>query len=127
VRRSDTVARTGGDEFSVILEEPTSRDEALHVGQSLLQLLNEPLHLGKHTVNVGASIGIAVFPQDAADAETLCIKADVRMYDAKHGSGGLGEQLGTASPAPMLHFRDAGKEPAVDAAGNPLLARLGPR
>jgi diguanylate cyclase (GGDEF)-like protein len=86
VRRSDTVARTGGDEFSVILEEPASRDEALHVGQSLIQLLNEPIQLGQHTVRIGASVGIAVFPHDAPDMETLCIQADLRMYDAKHSS-----------------------------------------
>ena len=45
VRRSDTVARTGGDEFAVILDGPTSMAEAKHVGESLLELLNEPLRL----------------------------------------------------------------------------------
>lgn len=86
VRRSDTVARTGGDEFSIVLEEPTSRAEALHVGRSLLQLLNEPLELGEHSVLVGASIGVAVFPEDATEMESLCIAADLRMYEAKHDS-----------------------------------------
>jgi len=84
VRRSDTVARTGGDEFSVILEEPTSRAEAAHVGKSLMQLLSEPLQLGEHSVLIGASVGIAVFPEDAREMEALCIAADLRMYDAKH-------------------------------------------
>jgi diguanylate cyclase (GGDEF)-like protein len=83
VRRSDTVARTGGDEFSVILEEPTSRADAVRVGQSLIQLLNEPLELGEHTVRIGASVGVAVYPEDAQEKESLCIAADLRMYDAK--------------------------------------------
>ena len=84
VRRSDTVARTGGDEFSIILEEPTSRSDAMHVGWSLVQLLNDPLQLGEHAVQIGASVGIAVFPEDAHEMEALCIAADRRMYDAKH-------------------------------------------
>jgi len=88
VRRSDTVARTGGDEFSVVLEEPTSRIEAVHVGESLMQLLNEPLELGDHTVRIGASVGVAVFPEDAHDMEPLCIAADLKMYDYKHALGG---------------------------------------
>jgi diguanylate cyclase (GGDEF)-like protein len=86
VRRSDTVARTGGDEFSVILEEPASRADALHVSQALLELLKEPLLLEDCKVQTGASIGIAVFPEDAADMESLCIAADQRMYAAKHAS-----------------------------------------
>jgi diguanylate cyclase (GGDEF)-like protein len=86
VRRSDTVARTGGDEFSVILEEPTNRSAAELVTKSLLQLLNEPLQLGDHRVRIGASVGIAIFPDDATDMESLCIAADSRMYEAKHDS-----------------------------------------
>lgn len=86
VRHSDTVARTGGDEFSIILEEPTSRASANYVAHSLLQLLKDPLQLEEHTVSVGASIGIAVFPEDATAMEALCIAADLRMYHDKHGS-----------------------------------------
>ena len=83
VRRSDTVARTGGDEFSVILEEPISREDAMRVGQSLMQILHDPIQLDKHTLQVGASFGLAVFPDDASDMESLCIAADLRMYDKK--------------------------------------------
>jgi diguanylate cyclase (GGDEF)-like protein len=90
VRRSDTVARTGGDEFSVILEEPTSREDAARVGHSLTQLLDSPLQLEGHMVRVGATVGIAVFPQDASDAESLCIAADLRMYAGKHVSRNRG-------------------------------------
>jgi diguanylate cyclase len=84
VRRSDTVARTGGDEFSIILEEPTSRNDALLVGRSLIQLLEDPMELGEHTVRVGASVGVAIYPEDAREMEALCIAADLRMYNAKH-------------------------------------------
>jgi diguanylate cyclase len=86
VRRSDTVARTGGDEFSIILEEPTSRADAMLVGRSLIQLLEEPLELGEHSVRIGASVGVALFPEDAREMEPLCIAADLRMYDAKYDS-----------------------------------------
>lgn len=86
VRRSDTVARTGGDEFSIILEEPTGREDAQRVARSLVELLNQPLHVDGHIVHVGASVGIAIFPEDAATAEALQIAADHRMYQQKHQS-----------------------------------------
>ena len=84
VRRSDTVARTGGDEFSLILEEPTNRSNAKLVAKSLMDMLREPLEIGDSTVQVGASIGVAVYPDDAVDIESLCIAADLRMYDSKN-------------------------------------------
>jgi len=86
VRRSDTVARTGGDEFSVILDIPTSGGEALHVGHALQDLLREPFLLEDRSVRTGASFGAAVFPDDAADMESLCIAADLRMYENKRNS-----------------------------------------
>jgi diguanylate cyclase (GGDEF)-like protein len=86
VRTSDTVARTGGDEFSVILEEATDSASALEVAQSLLRHLNEPLNVEGRNVRVGASIGVALFPDDASDMEALCIAADLRMYDEKNGA-----------------------------------------
>ncbi len=86
VRRSDTVARTGGDEFSIILEEPTNRTDAERVSQSLIQLLNEPLDLEGHAVHAGISVGIAVFPEDALTMEALCIAADQTMYDEKYSA-----------------------------------------
>jgi diguanylate cyclase (GGDEF)-like protein len=86
VRRSDTVARTGGDEFSLILEEPTNRSNAKLVAKSLMEMLQQPMLVGDHTVQVGASIGVAVFPDDAEDIESLCIAADLRMYDTKNES-----------------------------------------
>jgi diguanylate cyclase len=100
VRRSDTVARTGGDEFSVILEEPMTRADAIRVGRTLVGLLDNPLELDGHAVRVGATVGVAVFPDDASDAEGLCIAADKRMYSSKNAL--KGESAG-ASPRPFVH------------------------
>lgn len=99
VRRSDTVARTGGDEFSVVLEEPISRTDAMLVARTLTQLLEPPILLKGNTLHIGASVGLAVFPEDAADAEALCIAADLRMYASKRAARSRGEP---ATPAPLL-------------------------
>jgi diguanylate cyclase (GGDEF)-like protein len=108
VRRSDTVARTGGDEFSMILEEPTNRSNARLVANSLMAMLEEPLQLGGHTVKVSASIGVAVYPDDAADMESLCIAADRRMYDDKSVSRDSStERLPVQSePLPEAHSKE---------------------
>ena len=98
VRRSDTVARTGGDEFSIILEEPTSRDDAIKVGNVLKLMLNEPMQLAGKEVKIGASIGIAIFPDDASEMEELCIAADLRMYDVKRSSTIDSREIGPAEP-----------------------------
>lgn len=107
VRRSDTVARTGGDEFSIILEEPTSREDAQQVARSLIELIGEPMQLDGNTVRTGASIGLAIFPEDALDAETLCIAADLRMYEVKRHSRG---QADTAATVPSNHQNKMGRQ-----------------
>ncbi len=94
IRSSDTVARTGGDEFCVILENPASRAEAENVGRSLQRLLREPIQVGGYSICVGASVGVAIFPDDADDVDWLCRVADLRMYEDKHGSGGLESHAG---------------------------------
>jgi diguanylate cyclase (GGDEF)-like protein len=110
VRRSDTVARTGGDEFSLILEEPTNRSNANLVAKSLMQKLEEPLQIGEHFVKVGASIGVAVFPDDAATIEALCIAADLRMYDTKNESRDSGTDRLPVRSVPLPEFRDKENE-----------------
>ena len=124
VRRSDTVARTGGDEFSIILEEPMSRSDAVRVGQTLAQILEEPFVCGEYAVRVGASIGIAVFPDDASDAESLRIAADLRMYAGKRASNESDakdlRKIVPAEPRPVVrqkpHSRVKGQQPGLQPA-----------
>jgi diguanylate cyclase (GGDEF)-like protein len=99
VRRTDTVARTGGDEFSVVLEEPMNRADAMRVARNLTQLLDPPILLEGNTVQIGASVGIAIFPDDGGDAESLCIAADLRMYAGKRAARGRQD---CTAPAPLL-------------------------
>ncbi|HUA99550.1 MAG TPA: diguanylate cyclase [Terracidiphilus sp.] len=108
VRRSDTVARTGGDEFSVILEDPTTREDAAGVCQSLMELLREPMQLGEHTVTISASAGIAIFPEDAPNLEALCIVADLHMYAEKYG----GREAEQTSRMPVAGRRAAVQSPS---------------
>ena len=108
VRRSDTVARTGGDEFAVILDEPISRVDAQVVAQSLVELLDAPLQLGELSIPIGASVGIALFPDDASDAEGLFISADLQMYEKKYKQESR-PSVNPARPIPVSSF------PLVDA------------
>jgi len=81
-RRTDTVARLGGDEFAVLL--PTEGVEgAKLVARKIVEVLSEPLTIEGHLVDVGASTGIAVYPEHGDDADTLMRRADVAMYSAK--------------------------------------------
>ncbi|MBF0185628.1 MAG: EAL domain-containing protein [Magnetococcales bacterium] len=83
VRESDTVARLGGDEFTVILTSTTHPDRAAAVADKLITTIRKPITLLEQEVYVGASIGIAAFPKDASDMETLIKHADMAMYQAK--------------------------------------------
>ncbi|HJV51285.1 MAG TPA: PAS domain S-box protein [Noviherbaspirillum sp.] len=83
VRESDTVARLGGDEFTVLVPELESRETAERLARDMIGALAAPFTLGTETASVSASIGIALYPGDADDAESLTIAADQAMYDAK--------------------------------------------
>lgn len=87
LRRIDTIARTGGDEFSVVLEGPITRYEATEVASTLKQLLETPMAVAGRTMQIGASIGVAMFPDDAQSPDHLSILADERMYIAKREGG----------------------------------------
>jgi diguanylate cyclase (GGDEF)-like protein len=78
-----TVARLGGDEFAIMLDDLIDGDEALHAAETILQLVRSPFPIGDLTLDVGASIGIALCPDNGEDAETLLQRADVAMYSAK--------------------------------------------
>lgn len=84
IRVSDMVARTGGDEFSVILEGPLTRQQAGDVANALKSMLAEPLEVHRSRVDIGASVGLAMYPEDARTADALCIAADMAMYSEKN-------------------------------------------
>lgn len=83
LRESDLAARLGGDEFAVILGRTTGRDEAALVAQRIINDLEQPIKIECVTCEIGASIGISIFPVDASELETLLMKADSAMYQAK--------------------------------------------
>ena len=87
VRDGDMVARLGGDEFAVLLRGGDTT-LGLAVAQRIERSFAAPLVLQEHTVDMGASIGVASWPQHAADANVLVNRAELAMYSAKRRSGG---------------------------------------
>jgi diguanylate cyclase (GGDEF)-like protein len=87
VRLADTVARMGGDEFAVLMEDLTDTSAAEMVADRVLNELIRPLQLGGHEVTIGASIGIAFSERCADQAEELVRDADLAMYQAKNSGG----------------------------------------
>ena len=83
VRDGDTVARVGGDEFTIVLQDITHPQDAALVAQKVLRTVAEPMAIQGHRLYVTTSIGITVFPDDGTDAETLLKNADTAMYRAK--------------------------------------------
>jgi diguanylate cyclase (GGDEF)-like protein len=82
VRAADTVARPGGDEFMLVLPE-TGAEGAAHLAAKLVAGLAAPLRLEGHTLTVGCSLGISLFPDNGTDASVLIAHADTAMYRAK--------------------------------------------
>lgn len=83
LRESDTVARLGGDEFVIVLPEAQGSHEVSIVAAKILETLSQPYHLQGQDLHVSASIGVALFPEDGEDADTLMRNADAAMYHAK--------------------------------------------
>jgi diguanylate cyclase (GGDEF)-like protein/PAS domain S-box-containing protein len=83
IRKCDTLARWGGDEFILLLETIRSDQDAALVARRILALLEEPFKLMGYEIVVTASIGISLFPRDGRDAQTLLKNADAAMYTVK--------------------------------------------
>jgi diguanylate cyclase (GGDEF)-like protein len=88
MRGSDTLARTGGDEFTVV-SEVTSANGAQTLASALQSALLAPLKVDHALVRTGVSVGYALYPDDATDPDELCAAADRAMYAAKRGIGSL--------------------------------------
>jgi len=86
IRGSDTIARIGGDEFILVMQETKRREDATAIAQKILASFAEPMLIDGHQVHLSTSIGIAIYPEDAEDLETLIKKSDAAMYYSKgHG------------------------------------------
>ena len=85
VRTSDTLARMGGDEFTVVVSHLSEKEQAAVVAKGLLDTLAEPFLVDEHTVHISASIGISIFPESTFNPAELIQQADSAMYVAKRG------------------------------------------
>ncbi|EME68770.1 response regulator [Paramagnetospirillum caucaseum] len=107
VRSSDTVSRVGGDEFVVVVEEIGRPGEAAMVARKIIETLGTPIVYQGHDCQVGASIGIAVFPDDGNTMDEVSKAADVAMYRVKHsGRNGYCFYSGTV-PADEIDLAEA--------------------
>ncbi|MFP4107199.1 MAG: diguanylate cyclase domain-containing protein [Phycisphaerae bacterium] len=88
VRKSDTVARLGGDEFTVILARTESIRDGIVVARKVIDQLDLPFKLAAGTAEIGASVGIAMYPQHARTIDELLAEADEAMYQAKQAGKG---------------------------------------
>jgi diguanylate cyclase (GGDEF)-like protein/PAS domain S-box-containing protein len=104
LRVSDTLARLGGDEFVVLLPRVTGTADARKVAEDILRELNRPFMTEGFSLHISASLGVAVFPDGATDADSLLRCADAAMYEAKlRGRGRVaGHAEGERSPFALL-------------------------
>ncbi len=87
LRQEDTVARIGGDEFTILLPEIVSPADAAAVAEKISAAIQDPFMIGEDDVRVTTSIGVAMYPSDGEDPETLLSNADGTMYRAKEAGG----------------------------------------
>jgi diguanylate cyclase (GGDEF)-like protein len=85
-RQGDTLARVGGDEFVLLIEDADPPADCLAPAQRIVDALGEPFDIGGHALSLSASVGVVVYP-DHGDASRLLARADAAMYAAKHGGG----------------------------------------
>ena len=98
VRRSDTVARIGGDEFVLVLDDLHSVREAEIIAEKLVRALQPPILLGEQTLSITVSVGVCLYPEHGENEESLLKNADLALYRTKD-SGRNGFQIFTAEMA----------------------------
>lgn len=82
-KNKQMLARLGGDEFTVLLSEIREPTDAATVSQRIIEAVSEPFDINGAKINIGASVGIAIFPRDGSDYQTILKSADMAMYQAK--------------------------------------------
>jgi len=89
VRESDTVSRRGGDEFTVLVTDVDTDESVAKVAAQIIDAMHRPFDIAGLRLQIGASLGISVYPEHALDAASLLAKADEAMYEAKEGGRGV--------------------------------------
>jgi len=120
VRSVDTVSRYGGDEFLVLLAELNQPGDARTVTEKLIGALGAPAELEGHVVSMMASVGIAIYPNDGDDFDTLVARADAAMYETKRqrvGGGAFHGKTPVEGPGPDAQPGAANHQPARKGAG----------
>lgn len=102
VRRADTLARSGGDEFTVLVSDILQPNGAKILSQKLQMELDRPFEVRHLQLRVSGSIGVAVYPEDGETAESLCARADADMYREKRHSKASTESPTKESPSVIL-------------------------
>ncbi len=83
LRNNDLLSRLGGDEFTVLLESVATPEQAIQVGEKIIETIQQPFSVGQDSVSISASVGVAFFNSTDADPDALLIEADRAMYQAK--------------------------------------------
>ncbi len=104
LREEDSIARMGGDEFTVLISDLGDADDALTIAQKLLDTVAQPMRVEGHDLYITTSIGVALFPDDGDTADVLLKNADQAMYRAKE-SGRSAVQLCTPAMNDRAHDR----------------------
>ena len=121
VRAIDTVARTGGEEFAILLHQVRDASDAERVATDLLEALKPPVSIDSFEIDLSASIGIALYPDHGSSADVLWRDADTAMYRAKHAGGNqylcVSDEISTSSVEVnelAMHLRRALKEGGLE-------------
>lgn len=118
-RKSDTLARIGGDEFTLILDKIANVEVAENVAREILESLTAPFLIENQTIRVGASIGISIYPDHGTNCIELLQQADCAMYAAKHNGKSrivqFGDELGKTARTRMTLESELRRAVAEDA------------